>query len=226
MTFPGDDIVDFVRACGVPAEAADRLGDLSRLYRDLVSANRRTNLTRLTGEEEFWVKHVADSLTLGRVCPGLGEHPWAVVDVGAGAGFPSLPLAWAYPSLRVTAVEVRQQKIAFLERQVEALGLSNCRVVGRQAREAARLPGCRGRFDLVTARAVSDAGTLIREGRGFLRPENAGMAFYKTPDAVAREWHTAEREAGKFGFRLETSEPFELPQGGGSRQFLLVSADS
>lgn len=222
MPHPSETVVAFLRACGVDPERSP-LEVMGRLWADLVAANEAVNLTRLTGEADFWVRHVADSLAIGRVVPALFAEPLAVADVGCGAGFPLLPLAWAGPALRLTGFESRRRKAAFAAREAEALGLANAAVVARRVREAARLAEHAGRYDVALARAIGPSGALVRECRGLLKPEpGAVLVHYKTPQAVEAEWPLAEREAAKHGLAVEASDRLELPDGGGTRQFLLM----
>jgi 16S rRNA (guanine527-N7)-methyltransferase len=196
---------------------------MGQLWADLVAANAALNLTRITAEGGFWVRHVADSLAVGRVVPALLAESLAVADVGCGAGFPLLPLAWANPALRLAGFESRGGKAAFAAGEAQALGLRNATVVARRAREAARLAEHAGRYDVVLARAVGSAGALVRECRGLLRPEPGAMlVHYKTPQAAEAELPLAGREAAKYGFAVEVSDALELPDGGGTRQFLLM----
>ena len=218
-----DRLAEFLIHCGVRPQRAADLSTLERLYRDLVAANRTTNLTGLTGESDYWHLHVADSLAVGLAVPELLREPVTAADVGCGAGFPMLPLAWANQELRVTGIESRGRKAEFVRRQIAAMGLAHAAVVTGRAREVARLGEHAGRYQAVLLRAVGPAGKLIRECRGLLAPEaGAKMIFYKTPAAVAEERPQAAREAAKLGLTLRESEVIALPAGSGSRQFLIV----
>ena len=124
---------------------------------------------KYTDEDVYWVLHVADSLSVGLAMPELLREPLTVADVGCGAGLPMLALAWANPELRLTGIEPRRRPAEFVRRQIEALGLTHCSVLARQAREAGRLPEHTGRYNVVLARAVGPAGKLIRDARRLLR---------------------------------------------------------
>lgn len=212
---------DFLRTCGLDPSALSP-EPFRRLYDALLEANRQFNLTRITEDEDYWTLHVLDSLSVGRVLPELLTGSVHVADVGPGGGFPLLALAVANPAGAFLGIESSARKADFLTTQAHRLGLGNVRILPRQAREAVHLEGLAGSFHAVVLRAVGPAGKLLRDVRNLLAemPE-ASIAFYKTPAAVDDERPLAQREAGKYHLRLETPEPFSLPDGS-ERQFLLL----
>ncbi len=214
----------FVLDCGVPEAVFVRLEILERFRCDLEAANARHNLTRLTDVADFWVKHVADSLAVGLAVPELFTRAWHAADVGCGAGFPLIPLAWANPALAITGLEVNGKKTAFLATASRQLSLSNCHLLGRQAREASRLPGHQQAYDLVMARAVSAPHELIRECRSLLNPATGGrLILFSTPDALRADALLLRREADKFDLTLSYSRDITLPGQAGTRQFAVAS---
>lgn len=221
---PPAEVVHFLEECGLPPAVWARVERLACYFRDLAEANAQTNLTRLTSAPDFWVKHVADSLAIGRVCPALLTGTLRAADVGSGAGFPLIPLAWANPALDITGIESNSKKVAFLEAEIARLQLGNCRILSRQAREAGRLPEHQGAYEVVVARAVASPSALVRECRQLLGPgPDARLIIYSTPAACAAEHAMLTREAAKFKFRVELSEPLLLPLDAGARQFVLFS---
>jgi 16S rRNA (guanine527-N7)-methyltransferase len=211
----------FLQRCNLDVHRCD-LGVLVTLFGDLVKANRRTNLTRITSPGEFWNLHVLDSLSVGIAIPALLDSSFRVADVGCGAGFPLLPLAWANPALELTGIESRGKKVEFIRAEIESLGLTNARVIQAQAREAGRLEEFAGQFDVVLLRAVGPAGKMLRECRSLLKPApESKIIFYKTPAAVETERPEAQREADKYHLELTESPVFHLPADTGERQFLI-----
>jgi len=101
IAYMDQQVMEFMERCGVGIE---RVEVLETFYRDLVAANRDFNLTRITEPEDFWVRHVADSLSIGIVIPEIMTVEMRVFDVGCGGGFPIIPLAWANPSLQITGL--------------------------------------------------------------------------------------------------------------------------
>ena len=218
-----ESVVAFLRTCHVTPDALGRIETLTRFYRDLLEANARINLTRLTDCRQFWVKHVADSLSIGFVAPEFLTVSYRIADVGSGAGFPSIPLAWANPNLTVTAIETNSKKADFISAEMQRLPLRNAAVVNRQAREVGRLPEYAGTYDAVVARAVAEPASLVRECRQLLRrAPGAALHIYSTPALVAAEWSLVNREARKYSLALETSSTIDLPDDGGQRQFFVL----
>ena len=220
LEFSEAELEPFLARCGAGGAFLARRGVMERFFADLSEFNRHTNLTRIVGHAEFWVKHVADSLAAGLVLPELLTHPLRTADIGPGAGFPYFPLGWANPKLRLTGIEVNSKKVEFLMAETARLGFSHCEVIGRQAREVGRLPEQSGRYDAVVARAVSNPANLVKEARQFLAP-HATLLVYSTPAAVAENRELARREARKYGLDMSSSAIIDLPCRAGQRQFFV-----
>ena len=216
-------INDFLRTCSVCTARLEKVHELTSLLERLSAANKVTNLTRITSAEDFWCKHIADSLSIGCVAPDIMTASYKVADVGCGAGFPLIPLAWANPRLRMTGIEPRQRKASFIDEIIRELGLQNCSVIRRQVREVGNKAGFTAEFDIITARAVMDTARLIKESRRLLSNRvNSRFILYKTPDQVRSERRDLERTARKYGFGIHYSEVFELPLHKGARQFIIA----
>ena len=197
----------------VPAGQFDRfLRACSRFKEILYETNRTMNLTRIP-ENEFWSKHIADSISIAPYLKGK----FNLCDVGCGAGFPSLPLAAAFPELQVTAVDSTRKKIDFVLRAAEAMELDNLEALHARANELAHEEDYNRHFDLVTARAVADSVKLVREVSGLLR-KNACLYVYRTPDQRDRE----KPELQKLAMRFQCTETFQLPDDAGTRLFMIL----
>jgi 16S rRNA (guanine527-N7)-methyltransferase len=138
---------------GIP-EAEPRLARLLELL-----ASDPAAPTSVTGLDEVLDAHIADSLS---ALPLLADRPGpdTVVDIGAGAGFPGLPLAVALPEAQVDLVEATGRKCRFLERAIERLELKNARSVCARAEDWARADGA-GRYSLALARALAPLPTVV-----------------------------------------------------------------
>jgi 16S rRNA (guanine527-N7)-methyltransferase len=191
------------------------------LYRLLSAYNAETNLTRISSEQEYWIKHVADSLSAGIYFPELTDRAMDIADVGCGAGFPALILAAAFPLLRITAIDSIGKKTRFVELAARELGLDNVQIVTARSKELIHKQQWQDRFDVVTARAVAEARKLFRETRPLLRSQGR-FIFYKTPAQIQQDLPQVAATSDKSGFQWHTTTTFELPDGGGSRQFLFT----
>lgn len=147
------------------------------LYRaELIDWNQRFNLTSVADPAEIDTTHFLDSLSILPALPRIDRRPlhaWldsqlAAVDVGAGAGFPGLPLKLVWPALQVTLVESTGKKCRFLEHLVALLGLQGVTVVNSRAEDFGQGPG-RERFDLALGRAVAPLPTLLEYTLPLLR---------------------------------------------------------
>lgn len=135
----------------------------------------------------LWSRHVVNS---GLVAPLL--RPGRVGDVGSGAGLPGLVLAIARPDVHLTLIEPMERRVAWLNRQVDELGLENVDVVRARAEEAKLA----GRLDQVTARAVSALRTLIPITAPLLAP--GGELLLMKGAGVTGEMGAAEKAIRKF----------------------------
>lgn len=129
---------------------------LHLLYEELTEVGSRMNLTAIRDFEGVLTKHFADSLSVAALIPQNA----AVIDVGCGAGFPSLPLAIARPDIRVTALDSTAKKLGFVAATAAKIGLGNITTLNVRAEDAGRDPVYRESFDVCVARAVSALNVL------------------------------------------------------------------
>lgn len=120
----------------------------------LAQWNEKMNLTAITEVNEVYEKHFLDSLLPSFDIPMNGSF----CDVGAGAGFPSIPLKIVYPQLKVTIVETLGKRITFLKELCTQLGLQDVELVHERAEVYALTH--RESFDIVSARAVANLRML------------------------------------------------------------------
>lgn len=119
-------------------------------YNELVKWNEVMNLTAITEKNDVYLKHFYDSITLSKV---IENKEYKICDIGAGAGFPSIPLKIVMPNLDVTIVDSLGKRITFLNELIGKLGLDNVKAVHARAEEHAK--DFFEYYDIVTARAVA-----------------------------------------------------------------------
>lgn len=125
-------------------------------YEYLVEYNNNVNLTAITDLDGVYYKHFYDSLTLSLALDF--NKPLKCIDVGAGAGFPSIPNAIVFPNLDVTIIDALNKRIVFLESLINKLGISNARAIHARAEEYAK--SNQSPADIVVARAVARLNIL------------------------------------------------------------------
>ena len=122
----------------------------------MLEVNKSMNLTAITEENAIILKHYADSASLcGYIPQGA-----TLLDVGCGAGFPTLPLAIFRPDIKITALDGTAKRIEYVKATASMLGLANVTAIAGRAEELAHSNEYRECFDVVTARAVADLPIL------------------------------------------------------------------
>lgn len=130
------------------------------------------NLTAIKDTPGIIYKHFVDSLLVAEHVPGDSF----LIDIGCGAGFPSLPLAIVRPDLNVTALDSVKKKISFVEKCISRLELTNVRCVCARAEKAARTV-LRDSFDAVISRALAPLPVLAELSVPFVRPSGIFLAM-------------------------------------------------
>ncbi len=184
---------------------------LQRLMGELLKWNAKVNLTAITAEGEVVEKHFLDSLAVLPEVEGAGS----VLDVGAGAGFPGLPLKMARPSLAVTMVDAVGKKVGYLKAVVvvPGLGLTGTKAVHTRAEgrpEAEGLP----RADRVIARAFMDLPDWLDLAPAYLAP--GGHVVAMLGKAVGEDELRAQAE--KRNLKVVSARAYRLPFSGAERQ--------
>lgn len=181
---------------------------LAAYHAMLADWNTRMNLTGDTDFETSLSRHYLDCLAPLRV-EGAFPQNARLIDVGSGAGFPGLPLAIARPDLQVVLLDSLKKRLSFLAAVVEALQLSNVRLVHARAEDAGREPLLREQFDIATARAVAPLPVLCELLLPFVCP-GGHMTCYKGP-AAEGEWAAAEKAARLLGGGPLAVHPVAVP---------------
>lgn len=174
------------------AELLFRFADL------LVETNKHTNLTAITDDKGIILKHFADSAAISRYIP----RDSLVLDVGCGAGFPSVPLAIIRRDLDITSLDSTGKKIDFVLLVKEKLGLNNLNAVCARAEEY--VDSNRERFDVCTSRAVARLNVLSELCVPFVRVGGLFVAMKsdKGPEE-AKEAECGIKKLGAISFKTD-----------------------
>ncbi|MFD1392363.1 16S rRNA (guanine(527)-N(7))-methyltransferase RsmG [Lacticaseibacillus jixianensis] len=209
-----------VSALGI-TPTKEMLTQFEQYYEALVSANAHVNLTAITAKPEVYLKHFYDSLTLLVALPELKTAEKSLCDVGAGAGFPSLPVKIVAPQLDVTIVDSLNKRIAFLEGLSQALGLAGVHLYHDRAETfGGKRSGHRAAYDVVTARAVAPLNVLAELCLPLVRLGGQFVALKGSKGEA--ELEHAKVAFGELGGKLRAVHTITLPETGDPRTLIVV----
>ena len=144
-------------------------------YNNLLETNKIHNLTTITEENDVIIKHFLDSVLPYKEIPNNAK----IIDIGSGAGFPSIPLKIMNDSFNITAIDSVGKKVDFIKNQVECLKLqNNFEVIHTRIEDLAHNPIFREQFDIVVSRAVAPLSVIIEYSSAFLK-NNGYILSYK-----------------------------------------------
>lgn len=155
----------FARQKNLPTPTEEEATALFQLTEIMLETNKHMNLTAITEESAVILKHYADSLAVSVLIP----EGVRVIDVGCGAGFPTLPLAIFRPDLQITALDATAKRVAYVQQTAKELGLQNVMAIAGRAEELAKNAAFRETFDVATARAVAALPVLSELCLPFVR---------------------------------------------------------
>ncbi|HFU4011666.1 TPA: 16S rRNA (guanine(527)-N(7))-methyltransferase RsmG [Streptococcus suis] len=181
-----------------------------RYFQLLVEWNEKINLTAITEEEEVYLKHFFDSLA--PILQGyITNQNFKLLDIGAGAGFPSLPMKIVFPELEVTIIDSLNKRITFLNHLAEELKLEKVHFYHGRAEDFAHDKNFRAQFQLVTARAVARMQVLSELTIPFLAL-NGRLIALKASDAE-NELEAAKNALNLLFAKVIENQDYQLPNG-------------
>jgi 16S rRNA (guanine527-N7)-methyltransferase len=218
-----------------------QIQQFQQLYAGILAGNQQFNLTRITAPDEFWEKHLWDSLrgirrwlTLesgedggdgadeGEMGISSARSPasFTVIDIGTGGGFPGVPVAIARPDWNVTLLDSTRKKIDFLDRLLPTLGITNTKTLVDRVEQVGQQPQYREQFDLALIRAVAAAPVCAEYALPLLKVGGSAILY-------RGQWTEAEAIAlqstvGQLGGRLAATDQFTTPLTAGERHCLLL----
>lgn len=173
----------------------------SLYFRELIAKNKVMNLTNIIDESDVYEKHFYDSIILKKV---FDLKDKTLLDIGAGAGFPSLPLKIIEPKLNVVVVDSLNKRIEFLRSMRNLLAIDNYELKHQRAEELDKLE----LYDLVTARAVARLNILSELSLPYVKL-NGYFIAYKSIN-YQEELLEAKNAINTLGGKLEKIIIYEI----------------
>jgi 16S rRNA (guanine527-N7)-methyltransferase len=198
-----------------------QLGQFEIYFETLVEWNEKMNLTAITDKAEVYLKHFYDSITASFYFDFT--KPFHLCDVGAGAGFPSIPLKIVFPHIEVTIVDSLNKRISFLNHLAKELKLENVHFIHDRAETFGVNPNFRENFEVVTARAVARMSVLSELCLPLVK---VGGHFIAMKAAHAKdELEIGQKAISILGGRLEDMHTFTLPMEESERNILIIKKE-
>lgn len=195
-----------------------QLKQFHQYFELLIEWNKVMNLTGIIEEEEVYLKHFYDSLT---ICKALNFNDiLTLCDVGTGAGFPGIPIKIMFPHLQITLIDSLQKRISFLKKVVTELQLSNVNLVHARIEEYGQTH--REEYDVVTARAVAQLPILLEyciplvKEKGYFLPMKAN---------IDEELENSKNALTVLNCRIENRIEFLLPFENSTRNILKIQKE-
>lgn len=178
----------------------EQLNKLNKFYKLLIEWNEKINLTRITEENEVYLKHFYDSLTIKKVID-LNEVQ-TLCDVGTGAGFPGIVLKIMYPHLKITLVDSLQKRVNYLNSIINDLELEDIHAIHSRGEDFKET------FDVVTARAVANIEKLVTYTMHLLNKDGQLVAMKGNIEEELTE--SVQQKLSKK-YQIKQIEKFYLP---------------
>lgn len=205
-----EEFIKYTKELGIEL-TKEQLNQLDKFYKLLIEWNNKINLTRIVGEDEVYLKHFYDSLTIAKVLD-LKEKK-TLCDVGTGAGFPGVVLKIVYPNLKVTLVDSLLKRVNYLNKIIKELELTDIEAIHVRGEDF------RGNFDVVTSRAVANIEKLLNYTMHLVDKKGVFIAMKGNID---NELTNAVRRKIEKKFIIDRIEKFLLPIEESQRSILII----
>ncbi|WP_294891399.1 16S rRNA (guanine(527)-N(7))-methyltransferase RsmG [uncultured Lactobacillus sp.] len=198
----------------------NQINQFNQYFTSLIETNKKVNLTRITEKDEVYLKHFWDSITPLFTFGSVLKAADTLCDVGAGAGFPSIPLKIMLPELKVTIVDSLGKRLNFLQGLITQLNLKNVTLVHGRAEDVGQNKQYREQFDVVTARAVANMAVLSEYCLPLIK-ESGNFIALKGPKAED-ELKSAQKALKVLGGKVIAVKELQLPRSTEERTLILI----
>jgi len=192
-----------------------QISDLDYYCHFLIEYNQHTNLTAIKEENQVYLKHFYDSLTIVKGLDLSKYHN--LIDIGTGAGFPGMVLKIVFPHLNITLLDSNNKKITFLQQLAEKLKLTNINFFHGRAEGFCQKN--RETFEVVTARAVSNMNTLAELCLPLVKKD---YYFIALKGSNKEEIIDAQNAISILGGKIEKNIEFNLPIEDSGRNIVVI----
>lgn len=168
-----------------------------------LAENAKVNLISKNDEKYLWEKHIFDSLAIEKFFEKYNFEAKELLDFGTGGGFPSVPIALAYPNISVTAVDSIRKKINAIVSIKNTLDIKNLTPI------CERIENIDKKFDVVTSRAVANLGKIVEYAIPHLKNDGYFVAYKSVK--VQEEINEAKPFLKKYNAKIVDIIQYNLP---------------
>lgn len=199
----------------------EQLSKLQIYYDILIEYNKKTNLTKITEVNEVLIKHFFDSISPAFYFDFSNKR---IIDIGAGAGFPSIPLKILFPNIDITLLDSSVKRTTFLELVKRELNLDEIHIIHARAEEIAKNNLYREAYDIAISRAVARLNVLSELALPFVK---IGGCFISLKGSKAsEEILQATRAVKVLGGEIYKKQSFKLPMDNGDRMIIFIKKNN
>ncbi len=189
----------------------EQLIKLDKFYELLVEWNQKINLTRIIEEEDVYLKHYYDSLTINKVIDL--NNVKTLCDVGTGAGFPGIVLKIMFPKIKITLIDSLQKRVNYLNEIIKEMELKDIQAIHIRGEEY------KEKFDVVTSRAVANIEKLVKYTMHLV---DKNGVFIAMKGNINKELTSDIRKKINKKYTIIKEEQFYLPKENSIRTLLVM----
>ena len=209
-----NEFIESVKKLGIKI-SDEELNKLDIYAKFLLEYNEHTNLTAIKKEEDVYLKHFYDSLTISYVI-NLEEEK-TLLDIGTGAGYPGMILKIFFPNLKVTLLDSNNKKTKFLEKLRDKLNLNDVEIINDRVENLVKTR--LNYYDVVTARAVTNMTVLTELAMPLVKEEKYFIALKGSNiNEIEDSYYAISVMQGK----IVKSKEFELAKEAGKRNIVKI----
>lgn len=196
----------------------EQLESFQKYYELLIEWNQQINLTAITEPKEVVIKHFYDSLTPSFYFKFSNQK---LIDIGAGAGFPSIPLIICFPELQITLLDSLNKRLVFLQEVIDKLNLKNVTLVHGRAEDYGNKKEFRQEYDIAISRAVARLNIISELSLPFLKI--GGSMISLKGSNVDQELNEALKAIKILGGQFIEKNFLDLPDNYGQRNIVIIN---
>lgn len=185
------------------------------IYKNLLQEeNKKYNLTAITKDEDIYLKHFYDSLTIVKTIDINNEY---ICDIGSGAGFPGMVLKIVFPNIKIDLIDATKKKCDFLYLVKGKLKLDNLNIINKRIEEYSTIT--REKYDILVSRAVAPLKHLLEYGIPLVKKDGYFIALKGN---INNELININNYYNKLFLKEEKILKFNLPKEESQRSIIKI----